>query len=951
MSLPYHHNRPRLPASFRLSKIVTAVGATITFMGFQPVYAADEPSLSELQAEIARLKQALEKSQQELAAQKTGQPPASTEPQAPQAQQVAQEQVEQEEEQAELGRIVVRSRNKLEALQDVPISISVVSGQELDRFQARDLGSITQRLGNIAWNQGNARTSSISIRGLGQQAQTDAMDPSVGVTVDDISFGYNPLSSFDFYDVEAVEVARGPQGTLRGKNASIGALTITSRRPTFESQQSYALTLGDNNRVIGNAAIGGTVVEDVLAWRGAFMVDKGEGWYPNDYNRDFRFMNKDNVSGRVQFLLTPTENFNALVKLELTPKHEEYYNGWTFKTPTPSTYSDGTATRLNTDPSTRLARDYFLRRGDFNYGDWLEKGVNMDNQRPLVTSTWGTSAVLNWNIGDFTLTSITGYKNFSFQARNDEGTPFDISKNGGGLVNRHDQLSQEFRLSSSIEGLVDYQAGLYYTTWRNDYSSNVGFGSDAGAWFANPNQYGRLYASSAGRELMQDSLSGLEHDTAQDIHTKSTAVYGQANWHVSEPLTVTTGLRLTLEDRSNSSGKNIKNQGFGSELNPYEVNGIALGGFNSTTSGTLFEEDVINGIPDQMAFADASHIGYVNLADPAQAALANATAQRYFGVDYGQLTGSQAQLIADAKSIRQSNLGIVYNKTKAETFRKLQPTLLLSPSYRFHDNLTGYLTLQYGEKAGVAQVVNGFDNQVKPEKTISYEAGIKSVLLDNTLTFNANLFLTDIKDYQQRVLIEDAYTTQRNDDGQQYYTEATGNAAKVRSYGVEIDGFYTGIQHTTLRFAGAYNNAKYRDFKNSALPPEINNQLPQYSAAQGGSPFRDVSGENLPGASKFSLNLGADFHYPVFSNAELHSSLNVAYRSRFNSDVTLSDYGWVDAHTRVDFAIGLGRRDRKFDVTLLVKNLFDNDTSLTRTWNTYVPAIPRWIGVMFTSDL
>lgn len=942
-----HRRRKPLQRPFKLSQIVTAVGATLSLMGTSALYAADDPNISELQAEIARLKQALEKSQQELAAQKSGQPTTTSETQATQPSEQPQ-QVAQEEEPAELGRIVVRSRNKLEALQDVPISISVVSGQELDRFQARDLGSITQRVGNIQWNQGNARTSSISIRGLGQQAQTDAMDPSVGVTVDDVSYGYNPLSSFDFYDVEAVEVARGPQGTLRGKNASMGAITITTKRPTFEPQQSYSLALGDNNRVIGSAAVGGAVIDDVLAWRGSFMVDKGEGYYPNNYNRDFRFMNKDNVSGRVQFLFTPTQSFNALVKLELTPKHEEYYNGWVFRTPTPSTYTSGRATNLNTDASTRLSRDYFLRRGDFTYQDYLDNSVTLDNQRPLVTSTWGTSAVLNWNFDNFTLTSITGYKNFSFQARNDEGTPFDISKNGGGLVNRHDQLSQEFRLSSSIEGLVDYQAGLYYTTWRNDYSSNTGFGSDAGAWFANPNQYGRLYASSAGRELMRDSLSGLEHDTKQDIHTKSTAIFSQADWHVSDPFTITTGLRLTLEDRQNSSSKLIKNEGFGSELNPYAVNGISLGGFDSTLSGDVWGGTMATA-PEPTE--TQSYIGYVDLADPEQAALANATAQRYFGKNYGDLTGAEAQLIADAKSIRQSNLGVVYNKTKAETFRKLQPTLLVSPSYRFNDNLTGYVSLQYGEKAGVAQVVNGMDNQVKPEKTISYEAGIKSVLLDNTLTFNTNLYLTDIKDYQQRVQILDEYTTRSNADGQLYYTEATGNAAKVRSYGIEIDGVYTGIRHTTLRFSGAYNNAYYREFKNSTLPPEIDNQLPQYNPALGGSRFRDVSGENLPGASKFTFNIGGDFRYPVFSNAEFHSSVNVAYRSRFNSDVTLSDYGWVDAFTRVDFAIGLGRRDRKFDATLLVKNLFDNDTSVVRTWNSYVPAIPRWIGIMFTSDL
>ena len=911
-----HRRRKPLQRPFKLSKIVTAVGATLSLMGTSALYAADDPNISELQAEIARLKQALEKSQQDLAAQKSGQPTTTTETQAAQPTEQPQ-QVAQEEEPAELGRIVVRSRNKLEALQDVPVSISVVSGKELERFQARDLGSITQRAANVSWNQGNARTSSLSIRGLGKQAQTDSMDPSVGVTVDDVSYGYNPLSSFDFYDIEQVEVARGPQGTLKGKNSSIGAITITTRRPTFESQQNYSLAMGDNNRVIANAAIGGTVIENVLAWRGSFAVDKGEGYYPNNYNRDFRFMNKDNVSGRVQFLFTPTENFDALVRLELTPKHEEYYNGWTFFTPTPTRYANGAVNTLGTDASTRLNRRWFLQRSDYSYqNDYLDNSVNQNDQRPLVTSTWGTSAVLNWQLENHILTSITAYKNFSFQARNDEGTPFDITKNGGGLVTRHDQISQEFRLSSNGGEFVDYQTGLYFLSSRNNYSSRTGFGSDAGAWFASTAQYNTLDATGEGRYLMQNALSGLEYNIPQDIHNKSTAVYGQANWHLSEPLTLTTGLRLTLEDRSNSSERSIVNQGYGADLNPYSVNGVLLGGY------------------------DAS-----NLADPTQLALANSVAQKYFGVNYSSLSTTQLAQLNAARALRANQIGIQYGKTKAETFRKLQPTALFSPSYNFNENITGYVSLQYGEKAGISQVVNGYDNQVKPEKTKSFEVGFKSILLDNTLTLNSNLFLTDIKDYQQAVMIYDEYTTNLNrgtSTEQLYYTSGTGNAAKVRAYGLEFDGVYSGIPHTTIRFSGAYNNAYYKEFKNAGKPPE---------EANTSDPYRDVSGENLPGAAKFSFNIGADYRYPVFSNAEFHSSINLAYTSKYNSNVTLSSYGWVDAYTRTDFSIGLGRRDRKFDVSLLVKNLFDDDTAQIRTWNSYVPAIPRWIGIMFTSDL
>src|SRR5258708_463690 len=119
----------------------------------------------------------------------------------------------------DLSKVVVHPRNRLEPLQDVPVSVSVVTGAELDRLDAFDITAIVKRVGNLQWNFGNQRTSSLALRGFGKQGQTEAQDPSVGVVVDGINYAYNALiSSYDFTDVDTVELARGPQGTLQGKN-------------------------------------------------------------------------------------------------------------------------------------------------------------------------------------------------------------------------------------------------------------------------------------------------------------------------------------------------------------------------------------------------------------------------------------------------------------------------------------------------------------------------------------------------------------------------------------------------------------------------------------------------------------------------------------------------------------------------------------------------------------
>ena len=209
------------------SSISRAVAAAVSLALLVPAlsHAADGRSAAEIQAEIDRLTAALEAQKQELAATQSASP-VDTATVASVAADTPQD--------TALGKVTVRARNRLEPLQEVPLSISVVTGKELDRLQATEIGAITQRASNVSWNLGNQRTSSLSIRGVGRQGQTEAQDPSVGFIVDGVSYGYNALtSSFDFVDVDTVEVTRGPQGTLLGKNASLGVVSVNTRRPSF----------------------------------------------------------------------------------------------------------------------------------------------------------------------------------------------------------------------------------------------------------------------------------------------------------------------------------------------------------------------------------------------------------------------------------------------------------------------------------------------------------------------------------------------------------------------------------------------------------------------------------------------------------------------------------------------------------------------------------------------
>jgi len=454
------HDKKKNKSSRRIPIIALVTGLALLSPGL--LHAADARSQAEIQADIDRLKQLLEKDQQELAAQNGTEPPADAQS-AETAQSARDASQGKSADVANLDTVQVRTRSRLESLKDVPASVSVVTGKELQQQAGYDLGAITKRTANVSRNTGNSRTYSLSIRGIGQVGQTEAQDPSVGVIVDGISYAYNPLASFDFYDVDKVEVARGPQGTQGGKNADIGVINVTTRRPSFTPGVDYSLVYGRDQTVTGQVAGGGPIIDDLLAWRGSLIADKGNGQIKNTYNPDQTFFNTDRVAGRAQFLLKPSDDFSALLSVEIQPTGSENYNSGTFFTPTPTTFSDGQKNPLSTDASTRLARSWFTQQGSYSYlSNYLSQtGVDVNNQQPLYTYTNGASTQLNWNLGNYALTSITGYRGYHFNARNDEGTPFNISLQGGGKVDEYKQLSQEFRLNSQIDGVVDYSSSEF----------------------------------------------------------------------------------------------------------------------------------------------------------------------------------------------------------------------------------------------------------------------------------------------------------------------------------------------------------------------------------------------------------------------------------------------------------------------------------------------------------
>lgn len=808
-----------------------------------------------------------------------------------------------------------------ERLKDKPESVSAITGEELQKFHVNNFRDIVNRIGNIRTSWQNPNTTSIFVRGVGWAAGAGVLDPSVGVTVDGVSNGISAIAALsNFDDIESVEVVRGPNGVNGGKSFSVGVVNIKTRAPSFTPEAKASLTFGELNTVSYVATLGGAVIDDLLAARISLHRETADGPWANKNDSHYTWRNTDRTNARAQFLFTPTDNINAELAIDYTPTGREICeNCFTFRDKIPAFYDskkpDGTFVPVNyaEDAFGKIQRRWFKQKTDYNIDDYYSHSIDTASEYPNTYATRGATLNFKAALESGVFHSITGYRDYEFSQGAGTHTPFEWLRAPRGTQTEYEQFSQEFKWSSTLGNSVKYETGLFY--FEGDFP-NTGqterYGSDGGAWYANNDQYTLLDANAEGRQLLLNSVDGLIVQSKNKLDNTSEAIYANLIWEATDAVNINAGIRFTHEERKTTSRNFIQTDGFAAELNPAVVNDVTL-------------------IP-------ATSIAATN----------DFIAQKYFGLaSYSLLSENQRNQVTAAKGIRAARIGALYQSVEAEHYDEVLPTTNLGVSYELDDYNTVFASWKHGEKAGVAQIVGatpkgGKSFPADTEKSDSFEIGSKAILLNQDLSLNTTFYLQNIDNYLQPFFVFDEAQTIQNNNGINVYTSAIGNVPKVQTKGVEIDLSYSGIEYTTIRFSGAYTDAKYKDFKFLAKPGEL-----------GGTsvPYYDASGKTLPGAPKFSGNLFVDFSYPLSGGKLFHTNLNYNYVTEFNNDPSLSRFATSGPYGVTDISVGLGRQDRKFDISLVVKNVFDEDTGFQTTWASYKPGIPRWVGITIDAAL
>ncbi|MDX3908406.1 MAG: TonB-dependent receptor [Sphingobium sp.] len=449
---------------------------------------------------------------------------------------------------ADAGGIVVTARNREEDINDVPIPISVLSGETLAQQRVFNIADLAQRAPGLTATSPNARRTGVSLRGIGKTSGNDNMEAAVGTIVDDVFLGHVGMTYQDFTDLQQVEVLRGPQGTLLGKNTSLGVIKYTSKAPSFTPEGSFDIEGGlSTPSVKVRGSYSSALIDDVLAFRASFFYDRQQGDISNvNPSRGRHWHERNRWGGRFQLLYKPTETLSVKLNVDGAETNENS-NTKPFMVD-PTTLNDGSV--RGTTYTTRLSRGYF---GGYTpiIGSWTK--IDIDQALPLITRNYGASVVATWDAGPLEIKSISAIRKLHFDANNDsEQTRFAINR-GGTLVDT-EQLSQEFRVSGDVGSAIKYQGGVYLYRIATETTSRTLFGTDAGAFYATNAQYQALN-NPAGFILLQNSLRNVRSTTYQKPISTSQAVFAQIDWNPIDILTITGGLRYTREQKRSRTSK------------------------------------------------------------------------------------------------------------------------------------------------------------------------------------------------------------------------------------------------------------------------------------------------------------------------------------------------------------------------------------------------------------
>ncbi|TBU82133.1 TonB-dependent receptor [Pseudomonas daroniae] len=415
---------------------------------------------------------------------------------------------------AALQKVTVTARRREEDAQDVPTPITTLSGATLELQKVYRVQELQQVLPSVNVAYIHARQSSIAVRGIGNNPASDGLEGSAGIYLDNIYLGRPGMAVFDLLDVEQLELLRGPQGTLFGKNTTAGVINITTRKPTFTPERSFEVSGGERGYFQGKGSVSGGLT-DTLAGRLSFYRTREDGYIDNQHDSR-TFLGGEREGLRGQLLFEPNEDFS--LRWITDYNQEKSTNGvWALY---------GVSERFRERAALIGANPQY---------DIKKREVNIDSEQAVNVWQGGTSLEASWQLdGGYTLTSISGYRYWHFIPLNDTDLTDQPAVRHGGVEVHDRQFSQEIRLASPAGERFDYVLGAYMFRQNLGNKTVQRYGPQAD-----------LFLTGVNRGVFND----VSTQTNGKIVTDSFALFAQGNWHLTDRLDLTIGVRGTYEEK------------------------------------------------------------------------------------------------------------------------------------------------------------------------------------------------------------------------------------------------------------------------------------------------------------------------------------------------------------------------------------------------------------------
>ena len=738
---------------------------------------------------------------------------------------------------AQSDTIIVTATKRAQTLQEVPIAVSVVSDETIEKAQIQDILDLQFSVPSLRVSQlQNSSQTTFLIRGFGNGANNPGIEPAVGVFIDGVYRSRSAAAILDLPVLERVEILRGPQSTLFGKNTSAGAISITTKAPEFEIGGSVEASYGNFNQVLFGGSLTGPL-SDQLAFRVSGSINQRDGYYTNivtgsDTNERGRW------STRAELLWEPSEDLSFRLISDYNKIDEECCGAiQLFNGPATLAIAGGLGGTIDA-------------AGDTSY--------NVAFNTPPTNQLTGKGLSLqgDWDLGGAQFTSITAYREQSDNTETDaDFSSADIITNP--QERKYETFTQEIRLASTGDNTIDWLVGAFYFDETVDFTRDVINGTQTRAYIDGVLAMGGISSLEAALMLPPGTFfqPGAGYFGNYSMDNKSYSIYGQVDFHLTDRLTITGGASW-IKDKKNYTLDDVNNEPF------YGLDFVAIGFGGAFSTITMLPPT-----PGNIAAVGGNPL-------PLAALAPGIVINPATGMPFGAMDVSTVATVAGAIGATPCdamNPALLCNSALALAPLQFLPIPVNVPNpgdplddgklsddklvyiariaYDLTDNLSAYFSYSTGWKAGAVNLssdssppdpVTGFGREASPEDVELFELGLKANFDRGYI--NIAVFDQTINGFQSNLFIGDGFVL--------------ANAEEQSVRGFEVDAAFAPVDALQLTAGVTYLDPEYDSFPNAPCSSFAGFVIPECAA---GADFFDGSGFTPAGISPWSVSTSATY--------------------------------------------------------------------------------------------